>query len=378
MQDEAPPQTHHSSMPKEVAKSVPSLGTNKTFSRLRRLALKHVWLVRLVLVAVIVAVLTGISLGIGSLVSRTQVGEYLGLGRAFVGRKVTLLNTADKRVTVLILGKGGKNHEAPDLTDTLMLASFSLSDPTKIDLISLPRDIWIDPLKAKLNSLYYYGNLKKPGGGLILAKSTVEEILGTPVHYGIVIDFSGFEQVIDALGGIDVDVQRAFTDTKYPIAGKEADECGGDRTYACRYETLSFTQGIQHMDGATALKFIRSRNAEGDEGTDLARAARQQVVIVAIKNKLTSRDVFTSPKTLLAVFDTTMAALETDLDRQQLAVLARLAYDARDSITTHILPEDLIYHPPDYLYANQYVFVPAASDGSWSEVQAWVKQIFSN
>lgn len=378
MQDEAPMQTDHSNTP-NVPTSGPSMGTkNKKLSKLRRTVLKHVWLVRGVLLVGVASVITLIILGINSLIAQTQLGEYLALGKAFAGRNVSLLSSTDSRVTVLVLGKGGKDHEAPDLTDTLMVASFSLNTPGEIDLISLPRDIWIDPLKAKINSLYYYGNLKKPGGGLVLAKSTVEEILGTPIHYAIVVDFSGFEQVINALGGVDVEVATPFVDTKYPIAGKETDECGGDLTYACRYETISFDQGTQHMDGATTLKFTRSRNAQGDEGTDLARAKRQQLVMVAIKNKLTSRQVLTSPKTLTAVYEAALAAMETDLDRQQLAVLARLALDARDNVTSHVLPEDLIYHPPDYLYSYQYVFIPSSEDGSWSEIQEWVKSIISN
>jgi LCP family protein required for cell wall assembly len=101
-------------------------------------------------------------------------------------------------------------------------------------IISLPRDIWIPALRAKLNSVYYWGNQKEEGGGLPLSKSVVEEIVGQPVEYGIVIDFEGFQEIIDVLGGVEVNVERSFTDERFPIEGKENDECEGDPEYKCR------------------------------------------------------------------------------------------------------------------------------------------------
>src|SRR5690606_11303223 len=113
-----------------------------------------------------------------------------------------------------------------------------------------------------------------------------EFVTGEPVHYAMVMDFSGFKEVIDTLGGVEVDVEHSFTDTEYPIAGRENDLCDGDPEYRCRYETIEFKQGRQYMDGETALKFVRSRHAEGDEGNDFARSACQQRVISAIREKV--------------------------------------------------------------------------------------------
>ena len=107
--------------------------------------------------------------------------------------------------------------------------------------------------------------------------------MGKPVHYGLVIDTLGFKEVIDVLGGIEVDVERSFVDEKYPIAGKEDDECGGDSEYGCSYETIEFTEGGQSMDGEIALKFIRSRSSEVDEVTEVSLSKRQQKVLEAIK-----------------------------------------------------------------------------------------------
>ncbi len=87
--------------------------------------------------------------------------------------------------------------------------------------------------------------------------------------------------MIDALGGIDVQVGSSFRDEWYPITGKENDLCGGDPQYRCRYRTVTFTKGIVHMDGDMALTYVRSRHAQGESGTDFSRGARQQEVIEA-------------------------------------------------------------------------------------------------
>jgi len=118
-----------------------------------------------------------------------------------------------------------------------------------------------------------------------LSKQIVSEVTGQPVNYALVIDFSGFQDIINTLGGIDVTVDRSFTDTKYPIAGKENDTCGADPTLACRYLTIHFEKGPTHMIGATALEFVRSREGDNGENTDFARSARQQKVIAAVGKK---------------------------------------------------------------------------------------------
>src|SRR5258708_31476545 len=88
------------------------------------------------------------------------------------------------------------------------------------------------------------------------------------IDYATTLDFNAFKEVIDALHGITVDVKTEFTDTQYPIIGLEADNCNGDKTFACRYETITFKAGLQNMDSTTALKFVRSRHANGVEGND--------------------------------------------------------------------------------------------------------------
>lgn len=361
-------------------------------SRLKRRVLKHVWLVRAL-------ILSGALIGVGIIivltllfVSRSKVGGYYSLARNFILTPAENIKSFEGRTNILILGKGGANHEAPDLTDTIIFASID-NVGHRVTLISIPRDIWIPSIRAKVNSAYYWGNQKKPpesgdsilrgGGGLVLAKSAVEEIVGQPVHYGVVVDFEVFKNIIDVMGGVEVDVEASFTDEKYPIEGKEDNSCGGDPEYRCRYETVSFEKGLTPMDGETALKFSRSRNAEGDEGTDFARSIRQQKVIDAIKKKALSKEILYSPKKLLAIKDVLEENVETDIDDTALAILARRAWQAKNNIGSDILPEDLLENPPISLrYDNQYVFIPKSDDpetpeNEWDEVYEWIQEILS-
>lgn len=342
------------------------------FSRLKRKILKHTWLVRLGAVGGIAVGVYFLFLLTGLVFGKLGIVNYAGLLRDFVftpGKKILSING---RTNILVLGKAGGEHEAPDLTDAIVFVSVSHVGGG-ITLVSLPRDIWIPAIRAKLNSAYYWGNQKEEGGGLILAKSAVEEIVGQPVHYGLVIDFSGFKSAVTVLGGIEVEVERAFIDERYPIAGKETDECDGDKDFKCRYETIRFAAGLQYMDGETALKFVRSRNAEGDEGTDIARAARQQRVILAIKNKVLSAEILLSPKKLSSLLRVARNSIETDIESSTSAILLRRLVQARETISSFVIGEDFLVNPPllpryDYLY----VFIPKEED--WGKVHQWVKQ----
>jgi LCP family protein required for cell wall assembly len=316
-------------------------------------------------------------------VSSIRFSEKIGIGNYFVLAKDFLLAPIDKvqsgsgRVNLLVMGRAGGEHAGPDLTDTMIVASISLDRPS-IATISIPRDLWIPAIRAKINSAFYWGGQLTPGGGLSMAKSTVGEVLGIPVHYGILIDFSGFENLINVIGGIQVNVERSFTDNQYPIAGRENDLCGGDKEYKCRYETVAFREGLQTMDGATALKFVRSRHAEGEEGTDIAREARQQKVIDGIKNQLLNPKTFLNPWKDVAIFQAMKNSIETDLNGPSVAVVARRAFDSSGNISHYTIPEDLLKNPPiSSAYDKQYVFIPKAGNGNWSEIRSWISSILN-
>ncbi|HCR35542.1 hypothetical protein A2130_02665 [Candidatus Woesebacteria bacterium GWC2_33_12] len=276
----------------------------------------------------------------------------------------TLFPKIDTEVSILVLGKGGEGHIAPDLTDTIMLVNLN-PNVSKISILSLPRDIWIPAIRAKLNTAYHYGRFD-------LASSSVSSVTGITPNYYVVVDFSLFKDLVDTVGGINVDVGNSFTDEKYPIEGRENDLCDGDKLYKCRYETLRFAQGKQNMDGETALKFVRSRNATNDEGTDIAREARQQKVIEALKTKLLSSDVLSNPKVLKNLYDITISHLETNIDGKTFIKVARLIFKARNNISFLSIPDEFIkISQNDKNQDFQYVFLPET--GTWEKFQEWFK-----
>lgn len=275
-------------------------------------------------------------------------------------------------ISLLILGKGGDGHTAPNLTDTIMV-SYLNTNQNNIKFLSLPRDIWIPEIRAKLNTAYHYGGFKMAG-------ESVTSVTGLPTNYTVVIDFSLFKDLIDAIGGITVDVENAFIDEKYPIAGLENDLCGEDkqslsstRTYNCRYEVLNILDGRQNMNGELALKFVRSRNAKGDEGTDIAREKRQQKVILAIKEKILSRGVILSPGKIKSLYDVIVSHTETDIDKNTMMVIAKFVVGSKFNINFLSIPEDkIIVSQGEVKYDKQYVFIP--KNGSWKELQSWVSE----
>lgn len=294
---------------------------------------------------------------------------FLLLGN-FLFPKDSLVNSQDGRTNILIMGKAGGTHEGSDLTDTMMVASISLSQES-VNIISIPRDTWIPEIRAKINSAYHYG-------GVTMAEDSVKRVLGLPINYYVSLDFSAFRDVVDALGGIQVVVDNGFTDRLYPIEGRENDLCEGDKLFKCRYETISFSSGEQTMNGETALKFVRSRHAEGDEGTDTAREARQQKVIDAIEKKLLSTNVLLSPKKSIAVWNVLKSSVDTDINGETGAVLARKFYGSREAVNKYLIPEELLVNPPiSPTYDRQYVFIPKAGNGKWGDINNWVKSVLN-
>lgn len=302
---------------------------------------------------------------------------------SFLRSPLSSLESKDGRINLVLLGMAGANHRGAQLTDSIIFLSLRPEDGDAV-ILSLPRDLWIASMRAKINSAYYYGEQRQEGGGLILAKAAVSEVLGQPIHYGLVIDFAGFEEAVDVLGGVEVEVERGFSDNRYPIPGRENDDCGGDDPeFLCRYETIQFEAGPQLMDGEQALKYARSRNAEGHEGTDFARAARQQRLILAIKSKILAPRVFLNPVKLYRLAQVFFKNVETDIEPPQYGAFARLALGLRrESFRSGVLDEGdkeagregLLVNPPQTArYDNQWVLT--GREGSWDEVQVFIEEL---
>ena len=337
---------------------------------------------------------------------------------------VNPLKSSDGRVNVLFLGIPGGTYDGSSLTDTIMVASYHLKT-NQVYLISIPRDLWLPSLKSKANAVYQVGLLQNNGLGL--SKVVMGNILGIPIHYGLRIDFRGFTEVIDILEGIDVLVERSFDDYNYPIKGKENDLCGyeekeidfseeeakklniptgkrkvfvapdgkiatdsaeedkGAQYFSCRYEHIEFKEGLIHMDGETALKFVRSRHGTNAESSDFVRSKRQEKVLQAVRTKVLSLETVFNPDRISEILKILDKSIDTDISIKEGLELFKLVrklehtgnFVLDDSIKKN-LPEgrtSLLVHPPTQDYGGAYVLV--SQDDDFSIIQSYIKKVLA-
>ena len=293
---------------------------------------------------------------------------------------------------ILLLGYGGGMHQGAYLTDTMIVAHVDL-EKKKAVLISIPRDIWVkvptrsDSFYSKINAVYQMGlfpedypdldrkyiSSENPSG---LVKKVVGDVTGLKIDYYVAVDFQGFVNAIDTLGGVNINVTNSFTDPECPIEGKEDDLCGKKEedlpelekiatesavlAFPCRYETVTFTKGLTQMDGETALKFARSRHSLEDGG-DFRRAQRQQQVIDAVKNKVLSINFI--PK-IVPFIDELGDHITTDVKADRFILEGPNA--GKYSIATYVISNEFTTETRSE--NGQYIIVPRTGIDDWDEI----------
>lgn len=272
------------------------------------------------------------------------------------------------RINVLLVGIGGAGHDGAYLTDTIMVASIKQSTQ-EVSLFSIPRDLLV-PVPGynwrKINSVYALGIMSDSDTALEKIGNVVGEVLNIPVHYHARIDFEGFEKAIDAVGGITVDIDRSFYDEKYPI-----DDGSGEIT------TVAFEKGEKKMNGKTALTFARSRHGTNGEGSDFARAARQQKILMAFKSELFSFSTLLSSKRISKLLTVIDDHFETDLS---LSEMMHLASSLKNLETQEISTYVFDTSPSGFLVNSKTqdgAFVLIPPNYSFAEMQAFVKTTFT-
>ncbi|OGC58242.1 hypothetical protein A3A70_00555 [candidate division WWE3 bacterium RIFCSPLOWO2_01_FULL_42_11] len=287
------------------------------------------------------------------------------------------IQETDGLTNILILGLDRRSEDmAPGgLNDTIIVASINKKDGKAV-LTSIPRDLWVTTPKGysgRVNTLYAVGGTEE-------TSKILSSILGIPIHYTVVVDFSGFKKGIDTLGGIDVFVANTFDDFEYPIEGKENAEKIEDR-----YEHVHFDSGLQHMDGETALKYARSRHSEGEEGSDFARSERQKRVLLAAKDKALSLGTLANPIKLKELSSVFGASVDTDITINEAKLLIGLAQTVNNnnivSATidhTDDKQQTLLFSPKDLTpYGGAWVLIP--TNGDFRQVQEYMHNLlFTN
>ncbi len=306
-------------------------------------------------------------------------------------------------INILFIGHGGAGHSGGSLADTIILVNAD-KQTKSVKLISIPRDTWVKiPTQSdkseyhKINYAYAIGSddqaypLKEPqykgaNGGGNLTKKMVEEVTGFPADYYISIDFNGFQEAIDILGGIDVNIPVTFDDYFYPIAGEENNSCGKtpqeidqltktlsgfelEKQFECRYEHLHFDQGLNHLDGTTTLKFVRSRHSD-QHGGDFARSLRQFAVLEAIKNKLLGTGGIDNT---IPFFDKFKDIIKTDLNEDIIKNLTDFIGNPKlYSISNMQLSNQNVLNETTSS-DGQYILIPKAGVDNWQEVHNFIK-----
>lgn len=332
------------------------------------------------------------------------------------------LRSTDERANVLLLGIAGGKHDGGSLTDTIIVASINLKT-NQVHIFSIPRDLWLPSLKSKANAVYQIG--LSQNNGLGLAKTVMGNILGLPIHYALRVDFQGFVKAIDAIDGIESQIDNPFDDYLYPIQGAENDLCGntekeidfseeeakelniepGKRTvlmtpegkiatdsaeegrglkyFDCRYERIRFDAGKTKMSGAVALSFVRSRHGTNGEGSDFARAKRQQKIIEAIRNRVLSLETLANPQKIADLIEVLGKSIDTDISIKDAVEFYKISKKTGkisnfvlDNSPLPGLPNNrisLLVHPSAGKYGGAYVLI--SEDDDFAIIQGYVKKI---
>ncbi|MCB9799023.1 LCP family protein [Candidatus Nomurabacteria bacterium] len=269
------------------------------------------------------------------------------------------------RVNILLLGQGGPGHDGPYLTDTIMIASLKPSSK-EIALISIPRDLAVEiPNQGirKINHANHFGEVMKKDFGPLLTSEVIHDTLGIPIHYYVRVDFTAFKELVDDVGGVKVNVDRGFTDYEYPAPNEQ-------------YQTVSFKAGVQTMDGETALTYARSRHGNNGEGSDFARAKRQQKVILALKEKLISFRTLTNPVKINNILETLGQHLLTNMEFSDIISFAKIG---KDLDTTNIPTLVLDNSPNGFLesgYSATGAFILTPKTGNFDDISQAIENIF--
>ena len=259
-------------------------------ARVRRLKLRRVRKRRLLLTTLLLAAVVTLAAYAYQADLWSLAAEMYTDSRAVAGGAEMPVTAETKWLNVLLIGVDQRKNE-PARSDTLMLAMFN-KEEKKVYVISIPRDtrVKIEGLERPTRINHAHSN-----GGIELTRKTVEEFLGIPVHNYVETNFDGFENIIDIIGGVNLDVE---TKMYYPAEG------------------IDVAAGYQRLDGHDALGYVRYR---GDGGGDLPRIERQHKFLAVLTGEVLK------PATLLKIPDIAgelRSNVKTDLPAREIIMLA--------------------------------------------------------
>jgi LCP family protein required for cell wall assembly len=365
---------------------------------------KRVWFWLVLLVAIFAIGTAVFSYKTGSILNKIsgKDGSIIDSLKGVVSNEG--ITVEDGRTNILLLGMRGAGVSGGGLlADTIMLASLK-KDENKVALISIPRDLYVkvpgENYHSKINSVYAIGEEKEKGGGMKYMKQIINEVTGQPIHYATTINFAGFEQLIDAVGGIDIELIESFSEplqfhqehvcdravftvrsgktqkkidhrgkivAEYPLCYNHDEECGG---------AFFLPKGSNHLNGEKALCYARSRMTSND----YERAKRQQVILSLLKNKLVSMGTLTSFGKLNEILNTLGRNVGTDMSAGEMKKFySRYSKMDNPEILQRVFensPEGLLTVPQNAPAAAGFILTPRAGWDDYTQIHEISSNIF--
>lgn len=289
------------------------------------------------------------------------------------------------RVNILLAGNSAddKGHQGGTLTDSIMLLSIDTRNHQAF-MMSVPRDLYVSVPghgHQKINAVYPDGNSSRfsqdgyPNGGMGLLEKTISQDFGIPIDYYALIDYNAFKQAVDAVGGIDINIQSSDKRGLYDP----------DIDYATHKVLVKLTNGQHHLNGEQALDLARARgDAYGSYGfpqSDFDRTAHQRQMLLALKSKAVSAGVITNPVRLGELFDSIGNNVKTDLT---LGNVHRLYDITKDIGGNNVQSLSLNNASGKNLLMNytapngESALAPAAGIDNYSQIRAFLQRLTSN
>lgn len=335
----------------------------------------------------------------------TEGNLFSSLANSLPGVEKKLQGEEEGRINILLLGMRGENVPGGGtLADTIMVVSIK-PETNQVSFLSIPRDLYVDNpnlgAKSKINAVYSYGQQDGKNNGIGGMKEVVGKVVGQEIHYAIVLNFKGFVDLIDKLGGIEVSLDKPFEEamqfneervcdsyvfTKptgnfeykyhtrkdgskyvaatYKLCTNPNVECGGD---------FKLPAGEQTLSGEKALCYARSRVTS----SDFDRARRQQVIIEKIIQKATSVGVLTDFEKMNGMAEILGDNLKTDLELWELKRLYEMQQKMQSPEKTQKVLENsaegLLYAPAETKEAG-YILLPIGDN--YDKISQMFRDIF--
>lgn len=278
-----------------------------------------------------------------------------------------LAGQEEGQVNVLLLGMRGNNMPGGGLlADSIILAMIRPNE-AKVGLLSIPRDLWVtypddSSRQGKINSVNAYYGETDDSRGMDAMKKIVSDVTGIQIHYVILVDFKGFTELVNNVGGIDVYLDQPFSEPKQ-FEGEAA-------------ANFSLSEGKNHIDGQKALFFVRARYTS----SDFERAKRQQQVLVALKDKLLSLGTLTDFSKVNNIMNVMGDDVRMDMDVSEMKKFFDFGNKMPDpKIIQKVLDnsnEEGVLYSSDIETPEGKTYILLPSGGNYDKIHEFVKNIF--